>query len=241
MSLTLIQQQKFTESLKKYRKKYLIKKNEELDESATRIMVNALLCDVLGYEELSEVKTEYAIRGTYVDYLVQTKRKTHFLVEVKAIQLNLSEKHLRQAVGYGANEGVDWVMLTNGKCIELYRIIFGKPVKHKKVFEIDLSDLNELKMKASDLSVLTKILVEKKELDDYWKRFTAQEPKELAKELYDLEVVRFLKKRLKSSTKMNFSEDDILDSLHKIITTKIESTCPTMKKLVSKKEKRTKR
>ncbi len=240
MPLTLIQQQKFIDSLKNYRRKYLTKKNDQLDESATRIMVNTLLCDVFGYEELSEVKTEYAIRGTYVDYLVQTKRKTHFLVEVKAIQLNLNETHLRQAVNYGANEGVDWVVLTNGKCIELYRIIFGKPVTDKLVFSVDLSDLKQLKDRVSDLSVLTKNLVEKKELENYWNRFMAQEPTQLAKELYDIEIIRFLKKRLKQSTKMNFSEEDILNSLHGIITKKIPTTCPPLKKLMLKKEKQKK-
>ena len=123
---TQTQIQKVYENLKAYRKQYLKKRYSDLGESATRLMVNSLLTDVFGYIELEEIKTEYRIRGAYADYVIQLARKKHFIVEVKAMQLDLDEKHLRQSVNYAANEGVDWVVLTNGKQIELHRVIFSK-------------------------------------------------------------------------------------------------------------------
>ena len=71
------QKSKLLSKLKSYRKRYLLeKKYTELDESATRIMVNNLLIDILGYKELEEVKTEYVIKGTYADYVVQVGAKS---------------------------------------------------------------------------------------------------------------------------------------------------------------------
>jgi hypothetical protein len=36
---------------------------------------------------------------------------------VKALSFDLSEKHLRQTINYGANEGIEFALLTNGKKI----------------------------------------------------------------------------------------------------------------------------
>ena len=59
--------------------------------------------------------------------------KVKFLIEVKAIGLTLRENHLRQAVNYGANQGIPWVVLTNGLRWEIYRIAFEQPIRHEEV------------------------------------------------------------------------------------------------------------
>lgn len=223
---TATQKNKLYQDLKKYKSMYLRKQYTDLNESDTRIMVNSLLTDVFGYEELEEIKTEYRIRGEYADYVIQLARKKHFVIEVKAIQLDLTEKHLRQSLNYAANEGIDWVILTNGRQIELYKVIFAKPITHKKIFSFDLTDLKELKKSVEYVHYLTKKSVVKDELGHYWKRFKVLEPKDLSKNFYSEEVVRFFRRKLKKKTGLSFSEGDILDSIHEIITTKIESIRP---------------
>jgi hypothetical protein len=230
MTLTDNQRQKLLESLKSYKRRYLTKKNEKLDESATRIMINSFLSEVLGFEELEEIRTEYCIRGSYADYVIQSNRKKHLIVEVKAISLNLTEQHLRQASGYGANEGIDWILLTNGREFQFYRLIFEKPVRLKKVFHIDLSDLDDLKRSVDSIGLFTKKGIEKGCLEDYWNRFKALDKESLSKHLYKIEVVRFLKKCLKQQTKLNFAEEDIFDSIHEIVTHPIELQKPRLKK-----------
>jgi len=69
--LTASKQAKLLDSLKKYSKKYLHGKLTELDESGTRLMINEFLSDVLGYAPIEEIKTEYMIKGTYADYVIQ--------------------------------------------------------------------------------------------------------------------------------------------------------------------------
>lgn len=233
---TELQIKQLTQKLKHYKRKYLRKQFMELDESATRIMTNALLTEVLGYKELEEIKTEYRIKSEYADYVIQVNRKKHFVVEVKSIQLDLNEKHLRQSTSYAANEGIDWIILTNGKQVELYKVIFAKPISTRKVFSFDLAVEADLKKVADFLIFLTKKSVAKNELYEFWKRFEALEPNQLSKNLYAAEVVRFLKRILKNKTKLNFKEEDILESIYKIITTKIESVKPKSPVKILKKK-----
>lgn len=234
---TQVQKSKLYEKLKKYQKRYLKKKYKDLDESATRIMINSFLMDVLGYKELEDIKTEYRIKGEYADYVIQVARKKHFVVEVKAIQIDLSEKHLRQSVNYAANEGIDWILLINGRQIEVFRVIFSKPIETRRLFKFDLSDKSDLKESVDFLVYLTKKCVLNGELDFFWKRFQALEPSELSKNFYAKEIVRFLRKVLRVKTGISFNEDDILDSIYKIITTEIGSKKPKTPLDVFKKKK----
>ena len=50
------------------------------------------------------------------------------LIEVKAIGMDLKAAHVKQAVDYAANKGVDWVLLTNGVSWRVYHIVFAKPI-----------------------------------------------------------------------------------------------------------------
>lgn len=205
-------------SIKNYQKMYFSKKISDLDESGTRLMINTLLTDVLGYTSIDEIKTEYMIKGTYADYVIQIKGIRHFLVEVKSFSLELSEKHLRQAINYGANEGIDWAVLTNGKQFELYKIIFGKPIDAQKVFSIDLSDKTQQKCIAQYLQYLHKESVVKKELNNYWNRFVALEPKTIANVLFDKKIIDFIKRTLKTKFKNNFTDEEIILSIKRLFT-----------------------
>lgn len=231
---------KFLQKLLTYRKTYLSKKYETLDESATRLMINYFLTEVLGYIQIEDVKTEYAIKGTYADYVIQLNRKKPMVVEVKSIALDLNENHLRQALGYAANEGVDWILLTNGRQIELYRVLFTKPINVKKTLSINLADINEIKANVDYIYLLSKKAVLAKELENYWTRFTALEPINLAKLLYSEEIIKNLRKQLKSKTGIAFTEEDIVNSIYDIIVLKIESNKPkakTTKKITAEKTK----
>lgn len=224
--------------LREYKKKYLKKEFTELDESGTRIMVNALLTEVLGYKELEDIKTEYAIKGGYADYVIQLKRKKHFIVEVKAIQLDILERHLRQSVNYAANEGIDWVLLTNGRQVELYRVIFSKPIREQRIFGYDLSNTTELNNATNFLVYLSKKSIIKNELEHFWLRFQALEPSNLCRNLFDSEVIRFLRRILKKKTGLYFNDSDILESIHRIISTEIVCNMPRNPLSVIKKEKK---
>lgn len=205
-------------SLRDYRKKYLTKKqNLELDESATRLMVNFFLTGVLGYIELDDIKTEYNIRGEYADYVIQLARKKRIVIEVKSIQLDLNDRHLRQSLSYAANEGIDWIILFNGRQIRLYRVLFGKPISYHLIFDYDLANLTVIKQAAIDMSHLLKKLVEKGELDLYWKRFDALTPSSLVKVLYTEDVIKAIRLKIKKNSGISFDQADVLNAIHELV------------------------
>ena len=224
---TAHQTQQLEKRLREYRKRYLTKQqNLELDESATRLMVNYFLTGVMGYVELDDIKTEYNIRGEYADYVIQLARKKHFVIEVKSIQIDLNERHLRQSTSYAANEGIDWIVLFNGKQIQLYRVIFAKPISVHKVFEFDLSDLATIKAASENLIYLTKAAVAKGEMETYWKRFDALTPVSMIKTIYTADIIKAIRLKLKKKSGINFAEQDVLDAVHELITKQCEAVKP---------------
>jgi len=227
--LTEKQRKEYTQEFKNYKKKYLVEKYMNLDESATRLMINYFLSKVLGFEELDEIKTEHAIKGTYADYVIQLDHIQHLVVEVKAIQIKLSNKHIRQAIGYAANEGIDWVLLTNGKEWQLYRVIFEKPLSQKLVLNVDLTIDEDYKKALIAFEYLTKKCVANGELELFWKRHIAIDPINMCKHLYSYEAVKLMRKLLKNDVGINFSENEIFNAIHDIITTEIDSIKPKLK------------
>jgi len=117
-------------------------KARDVNESDTVIIVTDMLCYLFGYEKYSEITSEYAIRGTYCDLATKLDGRVQCLVEVKSIGTELKDSHVRQAVDYAVNLGVEWVALTNGMAWRIYKVCFGKPVTQEIVVEFNFLDLN---------------------------------------------------------------------------------------------------
>ncbi len=113
-----------------------------MSEADTVTLVKDVLADVFGYDKYAELTSEHAIRGTFCDLAIKVENKLRLLVEVKAIGTKLSEKHLKQAVDYAANEGVDYVLLTNAAQWMMYHVLFTKPIDAQPVVEFDLLQLD---------------------------------------------------------------------------------------------------
>lgn len=128
--------------LKRYQPVLIDAKRRDISESDTVVIVADMLSDVLGYNKYQEITAEFAIRGTYVDLAVRVGHDIRFLVEVKAIGCELKDNHVKQAIDYGANQGVEWAVLTNGVQWRIYQILFKQPIDKTLVFEADLSTLN---------------------------------------------------------------------------------------------------
>lgn len=215
--------------LKSYKRKYLKKEFASLDESATRIMTNSFLTEVLGYKELEEIKTEYRIRSEYADYVIQLNRKKHFVVEVKSIDIDISDKHLRQSMSYAANEGIDWILLLNGREIQLYRLNFSKPITTSLIFSLDLTNADDFKKAPDMIWHLSKYAVQKGDLEDFWKRANALELTNLAKVLYSEKVVKRLRTDLKEQTGIYFQLEDVAESLCELVRNEVDFPKPKLK------------
>jgi hypothetical protein len=127
-------------------------KSRDANESDTVIIVTDMLSEVFGYNKYSEITSECSIRGTWCDLAIKIDGTFEYLIEVKAIGLDLKDSYSKQAVDYSANQGTDWVLLTNAEIWRIYRITFAKPILSELVLEINFSTLNP--KKASDIELL---------------------------------------------------------------------------------------
>jgi hypothetical protein len=102
-----------------------------------------MLQDIFGYDKYTDITSEYAIRGTYCDLAIpDDHKKIRFLIEAKAVSVTLNDSHIKQALDYGANAGVNWVLLTNAEIWMLYKIKFGQPIDKELVSEFNLLNIN---------------------------------------------------------------------------------------------------
>jgi hypothetical protein len=113
-------------------------KTRDVNESDTVVIVTDVLHDLFGYDKYSEITSEHSIRGTFCDLAVKLDGALAFLIEVKAVGMALKDGFVKQAIDYAANQGVDWVVLTNGILWRVYKVSFAKPISHELVVEFNL-------------------------------------------------------------------------------------------------------
>jgi hypothetical protein len=127
-------------------------KSRDVNESDTVTIIKDMLSDVFGYDKYIEITSEHLIKGTYCDLALKIDGELRLLIEAKAIGLELKESFVKQAVDYAANQGVDWVILTNAEVWRVYRILFTKPIDQELVLEFNFSGLSS--RKNADLDML---------------------------------------------------------------------------------------
>src|SRR5882757_1273721 len=89
----------------------------DANEGDTRLLVTDFLCEGLGFDKYEDLTTEY-----------QVKRCTQ----------KLGIRQLRQVQMYAVNEGVEWMILTNGQVWQVWHLTGGLPVVVDLALEIDL-------------------------------------------------------------------------------------------------------
>lgn len=133
---------RFGSNLKTYQGIAASHKSRDVSEADTVTLVKDVLAYVFGYDKYEELTSEQQIRGTYCDLAVKIEGKIRYLIEVKAAGIELNDSHLRQALNYGANQGIEWIVLTNSINWRLYRIKFGQPIDFEEVSSFNLLNIS---------------------------------------------------------------------------------------------------
>jgi len=115
----------------------------DLKEYPTRTIFIDPLLQVLGWEvrDPEEVELEYpTIDGKSVDYAPKINRKPVLFIEAKPLNDSLTDvKSITQVVGYAANAGVEWCILTNGITYKIYHSTEKAEAPDKLLFEISIN------------------------------------------------------------------------------------------------------
>jgi len=87
---------------------------------------------------------------------VRIDRELIAFIEVKRVATKLAPKHLRQVEMYAVNEGVEWVLLTNGAVWQVYHLTGGLPVEITLALEVNLLGEQSAGQKVNQLFYLSR-------------------------------------------------------------------------------------
>ncbi|MEG0758322.1 MAG: type I restriction enzyme HsdR N-terminal domain-containing protein [Raoultibacter sp.] len=188
---------------------------EDYKEADTRKIVSDMISEYLGWDKFENVTAEQMIGSRYADYVIKTSDEEVFVVEVKQIGLKLKETHLNQARQYAVDEGIDWIILTNGDEWQAYRTqIEGKIPVTKLVFTVRLSDEQMKPQEKADLLyLLSEESNRKKEIEGYYQRRVALSGENLADHLLSEDVIGKLRVSLKNTTGQRLENSEIAEAL----------------------------
>ena len=172
----------------------------DANEGDTRLLVTDLLEQGLGYDKYEELTTEYGVKGEFADYGIRIDKELVAFVEVKRVATKLAAKHLRQVEMYAVNEGVEWMILTNGVEWRAYHLSAGLPVVIDLALDVNLLAEGTAAQKAAQLFYLSRDSLKRRQIDEVWKAKRATSPKSLAETLTSAPVVTALAKELRKRT-----------------------------------------
>lgn len=206
--------------LKRFKPVLEAAKARDVNESDTSMIVTDMLAEVFGFDKYSEVTREYAIRGTFCDLATKIDGQLQTLIEVKAIGLGLRENHIKQAVDYAANQGVEWVTLTNGVNWKVFSVSFSKPISADLVLDLDLLSMSPSDEDAiEDLFLLSKEGIQRSGLDAYNDQLKVRNKFNLAALIMSEPILHAIRRELKRiSPDVRISVEEIKDALaHEVI------------------------
>jgi hypothetical protein len=121
----------------------------------------------------------------------------------------LNAKHLRQVEMYAVNEGVEWMVLTNGQVWQVYHLTAGLPVVIDLALEVDLLGDGGPSHKADALFPLSKEAFKRRLIDDLWRAKAATSPRSLASILLSDVVLEATRKELRRQTSHNIDVKEL--------------------------------
>ncbi|MET4134760.1 hypothetical protein [Pseudarthrobacter sp. PvP090] len=172
----------------------------DANEGDTRLLITDMLCEGLGYDKFRDLTTEYMVKQDFADYGVRIDKQLVAFIEVKRVSQKLGERHLRQVQMYAVNEGVEWMILTNGQVWQAYHLTGGLPVIVNLAFEVDLLGPESLEAKADKMFFLHREALKRRRIDELWKHRAATSPDALLDVILSDSVLDIIRKEIKRNT-----------------------------------------
>lgn len=180
----------------------------KLNESNTRMLVDRILMDVLGYS-IDEIKAEQNIEGRRADYVLSVGDKESLVVEVKKAGLPLKDQHVFQATSYGAFSGIEWVLLTNLRDWKLFRITSGLKVEAEHLFTVTINDSFDKSMN-DNFSLISKVGMERPSLLlKAWNKANALSDSNVINAILSPEVLAKIRSNIKRESSVSIEVESI--------------------------------
>lgn len=196
-------------AVRRYNKPLVDLVARDANEGDTRLLVTDFLCEGLGYDKYEDLTTEYQVKGEFADYGLRIDKQLLAFIEVKRCTQKLDARHLRQIQSYAVNEGVEWMILTNGQTWQAWHLTGGLPVVVDLALEVDLLGDGPSTAKSDALFYLSKEALKRRFIDELWRARAATSPKSLAAVVMSDVVVEEIRKELRRQTSHNAQPREI--------------------------------
>lgn len=196
-------------------------KKINMGEADTREIVRSVLVDCLGWEMLTDVTQEEAIKGGYCDFMIRYEGKPYAVIEVKKVSSGLRDQHIRQARSYAQEKGLEWVILTNGDEWQIYHLYYQKrrganPEPHLfHLFTTSFTDTENVKPaeRIEYLYLLSKEARRKSELEAFHDRMQILSPQELTKRILQKDVLDRVRLGIKKDIGINIDNSELAERI----------------------------
>lgn len=194
------------------------------NEAETRRRIERIFSSVLGYDVLKHISREHAVHGVgdteYCDFAIhlgnEESSTPEMLVEIKRVGVDLVPKHLKQGASYAINIGCEWILLTNGRDWKLYHIIFGQPPQTMLIESWNLLNDDPLVL-AKKFEIVSYKNIRKQGLDTLWKTRKVLTTSNMLKAILSEESIKLHQHRLKKTTNITISPEDIVGSFRHLL------------------------
>ena len=131
--------------------KYVRKASGACEENV-KIKIVIPLLNLLGYSTEADMDFEHHVQNKRADIALLLDGKPSLLVETKDLDAQL-DNHVNQGLDYAFNKGIEWVILTNGLEVRLYKSFIAgiSNPKDRLLFSTNLVALPELFKSLSEL------------------------------------------------------------------------------------------
>lgn len=190
--------------------------DRDANEGDTRMIINEILVNGLGYNRYTEITTEFMVRGEFCDYGIVIDGDVKVIVEVKRVGKRLSDRDVKQAEAYALRKGIPWAVLTNGVTWRLYHVTASVPTRLDIVFEVDI--LDDATKAVEKLFYLTRGSLGRNQVEAVWEYVDATNPESIKNILLSESVIDEVRRALGRTSGIRLTDKEveklIFDALH---------------------------
>lgn len=170
----------------------------DANDGDTRLLVADFFDVGLNFSKYRDMTTEYRTGGDSIDYAIMLEGSLFAPVEVRRIGQDLDLRNIRVSRRLAADEGAEWIYLTNGRVWRVYHLRpDGDGHRPIPVVDIDLLDQDAYDRNVDGLFHMTRDAVEHGRLDALRRWREAADAGPVARTLLSDEVVAAVRGRLR--------------------------------------------
>jgi len=194
------------------------------NEAETRRRVERIFDSLMGYDVLKHISREYAIHGIgdteHCDFAIQLDcndgSNPDMLIELKRVNVNLTQKHLKQAASYAINIGCEWTLLTNGKDWKLYHVSFTQPPQTKLLEHWNLIT-DETATLASKFNLICYKNIKRGGLTHLWEKSNVLTAHNMLGTILSEDSIKLIRRNLKKTTDVTVSPEEIIGAVRRLL------------------------